>query len=279
MVAQRMRRGAAPAVTQLSCGAELAVACGQRSRKKKKGRPHTTRGGPPPPGEVRTGRPSPNGAASSNGAAPRAPDPRRSRARARLLALLLAPAAGLVAPARPAASVKVQGVSDMIGGTIETAGLWDPLRLSGRRVGRAAPPLAVCGAQTRPRRHGRDGGLPLQRPPAELSGHAVAVGEPEIRRRAHGFGGDARLPPTPMPIAGWVQIIGFIGVIETTTFKQDPAEGGGQRRRRPLPRYSDPAERETKLMLGAQERAPRDDGHHGHAGGGPAHGHGPICSG
>ena len=50
---------------------------------------------------------------------------------ARLLALLLAPAAGLVAPARPAASaVKVQGVSDMIGGTIETAGLWDPLRLS-----------------------------------------------------------------------------------------------------------------------------------------------------
>merc|ERR1719251_642468 len=31
----------------------------------------------------------------------------------------------------------------------------------------------------------------------------------------HGF-------PNSVPIAGWVQIIGFIGVLETTTFKQDP---------------------------------------------------------
>jgi len=50
---------------------------------------------------------------------------------ARLLALLLAPAAGLVAPARPAASaVKVRGFSDMFGCTIETAGLWYSLGLS-----------------------------------------------------------------------------------------------------------------------------------------------------
>ena len=52
---------------------------------------------------------------------------------ARLSAVVLAlaaPAGALVAPAAPKATVKVQGVSDMIGGTIETAGLWDPLRLS-----------------------------------------------------------------------------------------------------------------------------------------------------
>ena len=52
---------------------------------------------------------------------------------ARLSAVVLAlaaPAGALVAPAAPKATVKVQGVSDMIGGTTETAGLWDPLRLS-----------------------------------------------------------------------------------------------------------------------------------------------------
>ena len=62
----------------------------------------------------------------------RAPPPQVATM-ARLSAVVLAlaaPAGALVAPAAPKATVKVQGVSDMIGGTIETAGLWDPLRLS-----------------------------------------------------------------------------------------------------------------------------------------------------
>ena len=37
-----------------------------------------------------------------------------------------------------------------------------------------------------------------------------------------------------MPIAGWVQIIGFIGVLETTTLKQDPRRRRATSRR-PLP--------------------------------------------
>ena len=57
----------------------------------------------------------------------------------------------------------------------------------------------------------------------------------------HGF-------PNSVPIAGWVQIIGFIGVLETTTFKQDPAKEAGNVGGDLFRRYSDPAERETKLI-------------------------------
>ena len=47
---------------------------------------------------------------------------------AKSLLALAATAGALVAPSTaPKASVAVKGVSDMIGGTIETAGLWDPL--------------------------------------------------------------------------------------------------------------------------------------------------------
>ena len=169
---------------------------------------------------------------------------------ARLSAVVLAlaaPAGALVAPAAPKATVKVQGVSDMIGGTIETAGLWDPLRLSDGasdeqlhrwrcvelKHGRVAM-AATVGYLYNDLQLNFPGTLS---PSASLKFADVPTG----LAATHGF-------PNSVPIAGWVQIIGFIGVLETTTFKQDPAKEAGNVGGDLFRRYSDPAERETKLI-------------------------------
>ena len=195
---------------------------------------------------------------------------------ARLSAVVLAlaaPAGALVAPAAPKATVKVQGVSDMIGGTIETAGLWDPLRLSDGasdeqlhrwrcvelKHGRVAM-AATVGYLYNDLQLNFPGTLS---PSASLKFADVPTG----LAATHGF-------PNTVPIAGWVQIIGFIGVLETTTFKQDPAKEAGNVGGDLFRRYR-PRRARDETHLGAQERAPRHDGHHGHAGHGPAHGHGP----
>ena len=164
----------------------------------------------------------------------------------------------------------------MIGGTIETGGPLGPAPIVGRRVGRAAPPLAVRGTEARPRRHGRDGGLPLQRPPAELSGHAVAVREPQVRRRAHGPRRDARLPEL-----GADRRLGADHRLhrrprDDDAFKQDPAKEAGNVGGDLFRRYSDPAERETKLISELKNGRLAMMGIMGMLVTDPARGHGPI---
>merc|ERR1712006_50704 len=48
-------------------------------------------------------------------------------------------------------------------------------------------------------------------------------------------------------LAGWVQIIFFIGVFETQIFKQDKSKAPGDTAPAGWKRYSDPAERDAKL--------------------------------
>ena len=50
-----------------------------------------------------------------------------------------------------------------------------------------------------------------------------------------------------VPIAGWVQIIFFVGVAETQIFKQDKSKAPGDTAPAGWKRYSDPAERDAKL--------------------------------
>lgn len=167
---------------------------------------------------------------------------------AKLLPLLLvAPAAGLVAPARPAAAtVQVAGARDMLGGTIETAGFWDPLRLSDDasdeqlhrwrcvelKHGRVSM-AATVGYLYNDLQLNFPGTLS---PSAGLKFADVPTG----LAATHGF-------PNSVPIAGWVQLIGFIGVLETTTFKQDPSLEAGNVGGDLFRRYEDPAEKEMKL--------------------------------
>ena len=169
---------------------------------------------------------------------------------ARLSAVVLAlaaPAGALVAPAAPKATVKVQGVSDMIGGTIETAGLWDPLRLSD-----GASDEQLHRWRCVELKHGRVAmaatvgylynDLQLNFPGTLSPSIGLKFTDvPTGLAATHGF-------PNCVPIAGWVQIIGFIGVLETTTFKQDPAKEAGNVGGDLFRRYKDPAERETKLI-------------------------------
>ena len=169
---------------------------------------------------------------------------------ARLSAVVLAlaaPAGALVAPAAPKATVKVQGVSDMIGGTIETAGLWDPLRLSD-----GASDEQLHRWRCVELKHGRVAmaatvgylynDLQLNFPGTLSPSVGLKFADvPTGLAATHGF-------PNSVPIAGWVQIIGFIGVLETTTFKQDPAKEAGNVGGDLFRRYADPAERETKLI-------------------------------
>ena len=50
-----------------------------------------------------------------------------------------------------------------------------------------------------------------------------------------------------VPLAGWVQIIFFVGVAETQIFKQDKSKAPGDTAPAGWKRYSDPAERDAKL--------------------------------
>ena len=57
----------------------------------------------------------------------------------------------------------------------------------------------------------------------------------------HGF-------PSSVPIAGWVQIVFFVGVLETTVFKQDAAEAAGDVGGALFKRYDEP-EKSQKLLV------------------------------
>lgn len=65
----------------------------------------------------------------------------------------------------------------------------------------------------------------------------------------------ADMPASPMaalsavPIVGWVQIVFFIGVLETTILKQDPSKAPGDIAPAGWKRYDDPEEKAEKLMI------------------------------
>mmetsp|Transcript_12120 Transcript_12120/g.37310 ORF Transcript_12120/g.37310 Transcript_12120/m.37310 type:complete len:214 (-) Transcript_12120:45-686(-) len=167
---------------------------------------------------------------------------------AKSLLALAATAGALVAPSTaPKASVAVKGVSDMIGGTIETAGLWDPLRLS-----KGASDEQLYRWRCVELKHGRVAmaatvgylynDLKLNFPGTLSPSEGIKFTDvPTGLAATHGF-------DKSVPIAGWVQIIGFIGVLETTVFKQDPAKDAGDVGGAFFKRYSDAAEKEEKLV-------------------------------
>ena len=150
-----------------------------------------------------------------------------------------------VQPSAPASQLHAAGIEDYIGADIETAGLWDPLGLSKDtdrlyrwrcveiKHGRVAM-LATVGYLYNDLQLNFPGTLS---PSIGLKFTDVPTG----LAATHGF-------PNSVPIAGWVQIIGFIGVLETTTFKQDPAKEAGNVGGDLFRRYKDPVERETKLV-------------------------------
>ena len=149
-----------------------------------------------------------------------------------------------VAPSAPAPQLHAAGIEDYIGADIETAGLWDPLGLSKDtdrlyrwrcveiKHGRVAM-LATVGylyndlKLTLPGVLSPSEGIKFENVPTGLAA-------------THGN-------PNSVPIAGWVQMIFFIGVMETTVFKQDPAKAPGDVGGVFFRRYSDPAEKADKL--------------------------------
>ena len=74
----------------------------------------------------------------------------------------------------------------------------------------------------------------------------------KILKEAGISAGIAALPTTVggqggVPIAGWVQIVFFIGCLETQVFKQDPSKAPGDIAPLGWKRYDDPVEKEAKL--------------------------------
>ncbi|KAH8050237.1 chlorophyll A-B binding protein [Aureococcus anophagefferens] len=127
-----------------------------------------------------------------------------------------------VAPSAPAPQLHAAGIEDYIGADIETAGLWDPLGLS-KDTDRLYRWRCV------EIKHGRVAMLAT-----------VGYLYNDLKLTLPGV-------LSPVPIAGWVQMIFFIGVMETTVFKQDPAKAPGDVGGVFFRRYSDPAEKADKL--------------------------------
>ncbi|KAK7237217.1 chlorophyll A-B binding protein [Aureococcus anophagefferens] len=107
-----------------------------------------------------------------------------------------------VQPSAPASQLHAAGIEDYIGADIETAGLWDPLGLS-KDADRLYRWRCV------EIKHGRVAMLAT-----------VGYLYNDLKLTLPGV-------LSPVPIAGWVQMIFFIGVLETTVFKQDPAKAPG----------------------------------------------------
>ena len=159
-------------------------------------------------------------------------------------ALLLSSASAFVAPSAPQQTQLRAGIDSYYGADIETAGLWDPLGLSKNedklyrwrcveiKHGRVAM-AATVGYLYNDLKLYLPGTLS---PSAGLKFEDVPTG----LAATHGF-------PNSVPIAGWVQMIFFIGTLETTVFKQDPTKAPGDVGGVFFKRYSDPEEKAEKL--------------------------------
>jgi len=140
----------------------------------------------------------------------------------------------------PATVVNVEAPESYYGGGIESGGFWDPLGLATAekmyrwrcveiKHGRIAM-LATTGYLYNDLKLTLPGVLS---PSANLKFEDVPTGLAALKT---------------VPVAGWFQIIFFIGVMETTVFKQDPTLAPGDIGGKFVRRYADPEEKASKLL-------------------------------
>ena len=158
-----------------------------------------------------------------------------------LASALVAPAAVKLAP------TVVSAANDHPAAFIETAGMWDPLGLAANADAATmyrwrCTELKHCRVAMAATVGYLYNDLKLTLPGVLSPSEGVKFADvPTGLGATHGF-------PSSVPIAGWVQIVFFVGVLETTVFKQDAAENAGDVGGALFKRYDEP-EKSQKLLV------------------------------